>query len=248
MGFGLVNGFHSTCDFWQTWIFLAFATAATSSPHPSWAQDRAVHDQPRALTIFEQHTGLEMFTPERHGTLADPKSSELGFFMVFRTFRTICQRLEAGEPLDTVMPEGFAVYNAAPYDFGPDVGYLSPNVVLSSTGDAIEDEEGGHPAIWLKPGPEGMTCTVQWRMAERPSEVSQAAIEGLLMHWVPWELALVQVSKPRMVAGPPFSDAIEWDRPCQDRWCPAQAIYGLSRGDVALEMTLNVTDVEGARP
>ena len=92
------------------------------------------------------------------------------------------------------------------------------------------------------------TCRVEWQIAGEVSPESQQSIAGLLAHWVPWELALVRASRPLDMGQPALIDLIEWDRPCQGRWCPAAAIYTLSRREVTMWMTLNITDIEGVRP
>jgi len=207
-----------------------------------------VRDQPRSIEIFGCVSGYETFSPERFGTLANPRPNEFGFLLVLRMLRNVCLGLERGEKLVTVMPDGFAAHNFSTYFFGPDATLRGDMTVLSSTGDIEKDEDGRHPAITLEPLTGGMTCTVEWQIAEEMSPESRQAIAGLLAHWVPWELALVRATKPLALGQPALSDAIEWDRPCQGRWCPTMAFYDLSRGKVTMQLILNITDIEGVRP
>jgi hypothetical protein len=227
----------------------AMVAACMALPLASHGQERSVRDQPRSIEIFDGVSGYETFSPDRFGTLASPRPNELGFLLVLRMFHNVCLGLERGETLDSVMPEGFAAYHSSPYYFGdPDAARHGDTTVLSSTGDIEKDEDGGSPAIWLEPGSGGMNCKVEWRIAEEMSPESRLGIAGLLAHWVPWELALVRASPPQDMGQPELIDFIEWDRPCQGRWCPAAAIYTLSRDEVIMWMTLNVTDIEGASP
>ena len=224
------------------------ALAAVCLASPVAAQEHNVRDQPRSFEVFDSATGYATFSPERFGTLASPRADELGFLLVLRMFRNVCLGLERGETLNAVMPDGFAAYHSSTYHFGPDATRRGTASVLSPTGDIAQDEDGANPAIWLEPGAGGMICSVKWRIAEEMSPESRQAIAGLLAQWVPWELALVRASRPPLQEQSALSDAIEWDRPCRGRWCPATAFYNLSRGDVSLQMTLNITDIEGVRP
>lgn len=217
-------------------------------PNALLAQERAIRDVPTVTEIFEGHTGYEMFSSERHGRFDKPLATELGFSLVLRMFRNICLGLERGAPLAAVTPEGFEAYNFSPYFFGPETPPRGDSLVLSSTGDIARDEDEGRPAIWLDPGTGGMTCTMEWRIVEDVSPQSQQAIAELITAWMPWELSLVRASKPLLASPTPLFDAIEWDRPCQGRWCPAMAIYDLTGGMVTLRMTLNIMDVEGEVP
>jgi len=208
-----------------------------------------VRDQPRSIEVLACVSGYETFSPDRFGTLASPRPNELGFLLLLRMFRNVCLGLERGETLDAVMPEGFAAYHSSPYYFGdPDATRHGNTTVLSSTGDIDKDEEGGIPVFWLEPGIGGMTCRVEWRIVEEMSPESRQGIAGLLAHWVPWELALVRAERPLLLGQPALSDFMEWDRPCQGRWCPATAYFDLSRGEVTMRMILNITDIEGERP
>ncbi len=219
-----------------------------SLPLVSEAQDRGVRDQPRSVEVFEPISGYDMFTPDRHGTPANPRANELGFTLVLRMFRNVCLGLEQSKSLEEVLPEGFAAYSFTPYFFGPDAEPRGGTTILSSTGDIEQDEDGGLPAFSLEPAPGGMTCGIDWRIAEELTPESQQAIAGLLAHWMPWELALVRASRPAGFGMPALNDAIEWDRPCQGRWCPTWAYFSLGRGDVSLRMTLNITGIKGDRP
>lgn len=232
------------------WMRVALTAACLFMPVASHGQERGVRDQPRSLEVFGDASGYEMFSPGRVGTLANPRPSELGFSLVLRMFRNVCLEVERGEALDAVMPDGFAAYHSTPYTFGPDETRIGVTTVLSSTGDIDKDEDGGHPAIWLAPRTGGMTCTVEWTIMEEMSAISREAIAQIIAQWVPWELALVPASRPVIGDQSSLSDGIDWDRPCQGRWCPARIIYFLSRGDqrVSMEMTLNITDIEGERP
>jgi hypothetical protein len=226
----------------------ALAAACLAMPVASHGQERSVRDQPRSFEVFGGVSGYETFSPDRFGTLASSRPNELGFLLVLRMFRNVCLGLERGETLDAVMPEDFSAYHFSSYYFGPDATRRGDTTVLSSTGDIEKDEDGGNPAIWLEPDTGGMNCKVEWRIAEEVSPESRQAIAGLLAQWVPWELALVRADRPLHFGQPNLSDAIEWDRPCQGRWCPATAYYNLSRGNVTMRMTLNITDTEGVRP
>ena len=209
----------------------------------------SVRDQARSIEAFRCVSGYEMFSPDRHGTPASPSPTELGFTLVLRMFRNVCLGIERGDPLDDLMPEGFQAYHSSPYYWGdPDATRQGDTTVLSSTGDMEKDENGGHPAVWLEPGTGGLTCKVQWRVPDEMSTESRQAIASLIVHWLPWALALVPASRPSMVEPAALSDAIEWDRPCQDRWCPAAARYSLSKGDITMQMTLDITNIEGTRP
>lgn len=217
-------------------------------PLASEAEDRSVRDQPRSVEVFELFSGYDMFTPDRHGTPDNPRPNELGFTLVLRMFRNVCLALEQGQSLEEVLPEGFAAYNFTPYFFGPDAEPRGDTTVLSSTGDVEKDEDGGGPAFFLEPAAAGMTCGIDWRIAEEMTPESQRAIAGLLAHWMPWELALVRASRPAGFGMPALNDAIEWDRPCQGRWCPTWAYFSLGSGDVSMRMTLDITGIEGDRP
>jgi hypothetical protein len=226
----------------------ALAAAFLAMPVESHGQEHAVRDHPRSFEVFGDVSGYETFSPERFGTLASPRANELGFLLVLRMFRNVCLGLERGEALDAIMPADFAAYHSSPYFFGPDATRRGNTTVLSSTGDIEKDEDGGKPSIWLEPGAGGMTCTVEWRIAEEMSPESRQAIAGLISQWAPWELALVPASRPLPPDQSALSDAIEWDRPCQGRWCPATASYNLPGGELTMRMTLNIADIGGQRP
>ena len=227
----------------------ALAAACLAMPVASHGQERSDCDQPRSIEVFGCVSGYEMFSPDRFGTLASPRPNTLGFSLVLRMFRNVCLGLERGETLDAVMPEGFAAYHSSPYYWGdPDARRHGDKTVLSSTGNIEKDEDGGNPAIWLEPETGGMTCKVEWRIAEEMSPDNQQFIARRLAQWMPWAFALVRATNPEDLDQSALTNFIEWDRPCQGRWCPVTAIYTLSSGEVTIQMILNITDIEGVRP
>ena len=211
------------------------------------AQDRSVRDEPRSFEVFERFPGYELFSADRHGPMVKPHANELGFSLVLRMFRTVCLAVEQGEDPKDVAPEGYSVHNFNTYFFGPGTPPSGEKVALSSTGDIEMDEDDGLPSIWFEPRSTGMICGIDWPAKDMTPD-SQQAIAGLILHWLPWELALVRASRPMTLYEPPLSDAIEWDRPCGNRWCPLSAFYSLSRGEVFMRMTLNITEIAGPRP
>jgi hypothetical protein len=249
----MTNLTHSTrsCPWGRTLMALikaALTVVCVLNPVTSHGEERSIRDQPRSFEIFAGVLGYETFLPDRFGSLANPRPNELGFLLVLRMFRNVCLGLERGEPLDAILPEDFAAYHSSTYLFGPGAKGGGSTTVLSPTGDIEKDEDSGNPAIFLKPDAGGMTCKIEWRVAEEFSQESQRAIASLFIQWVPWELALVRASPPHNLDQPAFSDAIEWDRPCQGQWCPANAFYNLASGEVTMQMTLNITEIEGVRP
>jgi hypothetical protein len=243
--FSMINALRTPANFllrtaWLT-VFSCSATAAQS-------QERAVRDTPRSVEVFARSPDYTTFSADRYGTPGTPFADELGFWLVVQMFRSVCLGIETGASVDAVLPEGFSAHNFAPYFFGPDTPPNGDVVVLSSTGDIELDEDGGHPAIWLEPDPAGMTCKAAWILAEPLSPESQTAIANLITQWMPWALTLVPASRPTASNEHAINDGIEWDRPCQDKWCPATAFYSLPSGNITLQMTLNITGIEGERP
>ncbi len=230
-------------------VSAALAATAFALPRAALAQDQGVRDHPRALEIFADVSGYTDLAADRYGVPASPRSNDLGFLLVLRMFQTVCLGLEQGADLDAVMPDGFASYHGLPYYFAdPDAVPRGDTIVLSSTGDIDQDEAGGHPAIWLDPAATGMTCRLEWQMVEIPTPETQEIIVGILTRWMPWQLALVPASRPILSPETAQSDAIDWDRPCQDRWCPVRAYWSLQYGDLHMELTLNITGIGGERP
>ena len=231
---------------------LVLAAALTAPP--------AVHGQslggtgaplaevPRSVETFAGTLGYADLSPDRYGSPGAPRATELGMYLVLRTFRTVCLGLELGFTLDDVTPDGFTANDSMTYLFGDETGQPSPTTVLSPTGSVDMDEDEGRPTIWLTPDPDGMVCRVEWQIAEDIPVETQEAIARLLSDWMPYEMSLMRVTRPDMVSEPVLSNAIEWDRPCMDRWCPTGAVYGLSSGRVALTTKLSITDIEGDQP
>lgn len=223
------------------------AACVLAVPAIAPAQEPTVRDAPRSFEVFSRAPGYETSPPDQFGTPAEPFPNELGFWLVVQMMRSVCLGIEEGAAAEAVLPDQFAAYSFAPYFFGPDAPPRGDKVVLSSTGDIELDEAGARPAIWLEPAPGGMTCKIEWRVGEALSPESQMAIANLITKWMPWALAFVPASRPITTDNPATSDGIEWDRPCQDRWCPATAFYNLPSGDITLQMTLNITGI-GAGP
>lgn len=214
-------------------------------PLPAAAQ--GISEVPRAAVIFERVTGYDDISEERSGPLTRPFSNELGIWSVMRLFRNVCIGIERGEPLDVVLPPGFAAFDQSEYYWGNPVPAASGRLVLSPTGSIDEDETAGHPALWISPRPTGTECRVEWRAGEMPDE-TQGYMAALLNTWLPYGHAAAIASRPWL--GPDFnrSDFIEWDRPCGDRWCPLTTLYALDDGEIQIATILNITDIGGARP
>ncbi len=203
---------------------------------------------PRAAEIFADVQGYADLSTDRHGTVAQPVSHELGLILILRMFRNVCLGLERGAPLDDVMPPGFAAYAQSPYLFGEIQPATDGPQVLSPTGSIDADEDNGHPTIWLSPGETRMNCRLEWRAAAAFPEDRQTGMALFLDDWLPYTLSLVRASRPALVSPPSPFDATEWDRPCGDRWCPVTVIFDLPDGFVSLETRLNITDIESVRP
>ncbi len=225
---------------------LALPAAAQGQSLAEMAGGPGPADQPRALAVFEGVEGYADLAAERVGTVAQPAANELGLLLVTRMFRNLCLGLEQGAPLDTLLPEPLAAYGQSSYLFGLEAGDAVAQVV-SPTGSIEQDEAEGRPSLWLAPSAMGMTCRIEWAVAEFPADVQQA-MARYLDDWLPFELALVRASRPVMTAEQPLSNFTEWDRPCGDRWCATTVAYRLAEGFVSIETTLDITDIEGDRP
>ncbi|WP_224815490.1 hypothetical protein [Hasllibacter sp. MH4015] len=210
----------------------------------------ALRDTPRAIEIFSGLTGYGDLLPDLYGTPINPNSTELGALMVQRHFRNVCLGLEQGAPLAQVTPAGFASYPLFPYSFG-DISdpFDGPgDRVLSPTGSIDADEDNGHPFLWLRPDPLGMTCRVEWHPTGGIPEDRYGPVANVFDIWAAWQFAMVAATRPTMDLAPRRGNATEWDRPCGERWCPVTIIYSLPRGPITMETTLNIVDIEGPRP
>lgn len=205
-------------------------------------------EMPRAWHSFAAVEGYDDLSPDRFGTPAYPAPSEMGMALVQRMFRNVCLALERGDTLDAVMPPGFAAYGLGPYMLGTADSGTDGIRILSSTGEIALDEDGGHPAIWLRPADTGMTCAIEWTMAEPMPPERHAGFALLLRDWLPYAFAMVRASRPVLAAELAPSDLLEWDRPCLDGWCPVTANYMLQQGYVRLETRLGITEIGGERP
>lgn len=225
----------------MTALALIFALAAGTA-------SAEIREAPRAMAIFADQGGYADLTVERHGTPASPLENELGLVLVLRMFRNVCLGIEAGRSLNAVAPEGFDTYTFAFHGLGVEGGDPDGPLVLSSTGDIVIDEEGGHPAISIRPDAAGAVCTLIWNPSGNMSAVSRTSMAQLLSDWLPYSFALVRASRADLVAETPLNNYIEWDRPCFGAWCGMSVIYDLDRGYVSISTTLNVTGIEGTRP
>lgn len=207
-------------------------------------------DTPRVFAFYDGIEGYDEFAAERFGAPDKPRADELGTLLILRMFRNVCFGIEAGAALDDVMPPLFSAYPSLSYEFGEGPAEAVPGdpVVLSSTGDAIEDEDGGHPAISLSPNENGMTCTIRWRFVDGSDVDNAMAMASVLSDWMPYSFSLIPATRPQM--GLPASPLGfgDWDRPCLDRYCPVTVIYDFPDGFNSIETTLNITGIGGGRP
>lgn len=229
---------------------LAVPGAASAQTDFVFGAPSALRETPRALDVFRDVGGYAEFTADRHGTVTQPLVTELGADLLMRMFRNICLGIERGASLADVTPEGFAPYATLPYSFGdiaaPD--YEPGRRVLSFTGSIDADEENGHPVLWLQPENTGMTCQIEWHVGPDVPDDRQGSIATYFDEWVPWAFALVHASRPNRTTDAPRANVTEWDRPCGDRWCPMTITYNFPAGRISVDTTLNITDIQGARP
>ena len=216
-------------------------------PVSALAQTAAPADSARARGFDAPPSGYADIRPDDHGTPADPAPTELGALLVMRMFQTVCLGLERRAELGAVLPRGFAAFAAGPYLFAEAVPAADGDLVLSPTGNIDADEAAGHPTVLLTVAETGMDCRVEW--LPRGEATRLDAIPGLVQAWFPWELALIRVSRPPVAAWP-MTDLVEWDRPCNGRWCRVEASYALegARPRLSLSTTLDITGIGGKRP
>ncbi len=230
---------------------LALISAALLAPvAPALAQGDALPppgSAPRAVAIFASLQGYDDLTADRFGTPAAPAPHELGLVMISRMFRNTCLGLERGAALVDVMPPGFTAYEDLAYLMGTAPTGEPGAMLLSPTGDIDLDAAMGHPTLRIAPSPRGMTCRIEWQQVAPPATDRQAGMAGFLVHWLPYEFAMVRATPSRAMDAQ-LLDYLEWDRPCADKWCPVTLNYALERGFLNLETRLNITDIEGARP
>ena len=200
---------------------------------------------PRA-TEFPSLPAYEELQADRHGTPAAPMPNELGAWAVIQTFRATCLSIEKGASLSEALPPGFAAWESGPFFFAEAVPAETGSLALSPTGDVDADDAAGTPILTLSPAETGMTCRIEWNPV---GETRLDALPGLVQDWLPYAMAMVRANRPAMTDFPPPVDAAEWDRPCNDRWCPVTAIYAITgRPMLSLETTLDITDIGGDRP
>ena len=215
-------------------------------PVTALAQTSPPADMPRAHGFAAPPAGYADIRPDAHGTPADPAPTEMGALLVMRMFQTVCLGLERGESLDAVTAEGFAAYAASPYYFADIEPAEMGDLVLSPTGDIDADEAAGHPTIALMEVDTGMDCRIEWSPV---GETRLDAVPELVEVWLPWDLALIRASRPTLGVSP-TTDLVEWDRPCNGRWCRLDASYAIdgSHPRLALSTTLDITAIGGDRP
>ena len=216
-------------------------TALFASP----ALAEGPRDAPRA-TEFPSVPDYAELQPDRHGTPARPMPNELGAWAVIQTFRATCLSIENGASLAEALPPGFAAWQSGPFFFAEAVPAETGSLALSPTGDIDADDAAGTPILSLSPAPTGMTCRIEWNPV---GETRLDAVPGMVQEWLPFAMAMVRANRPAMTDIPPPVDSAEWDRPCNDRWCPVTATYSVSgRPMLSLETTLDITDIGGTRP
>ncbi len=215
---------------------------------PLAASGQGIADAPRAVQMFAPVQGYADLTEDRFGTPAAPFSTELGLVLVSRMFRNTCLGIERGEALDDAMPPGFAAYESNAFFMGLEPTGDMDRMALSASGDIDTVDANGHPIIELSAHATGMSCRLEWQMKEPPAADRQDGMAVYMEHWLPFEFALVRVERPSMSATPQITSFAEWDRPCGTRWCKMTAIHNMSRGEVILETTLNITSIGGTTP
>ena len=197
-------------------------------------------EAPRTASLLDNVTGYADLMPDFYGTPDAPKPNDLGMLMVMRIFQNVCLGLERGVPLEQAMPPGFTGYHRSNYMFGDGSRDPVGAAVLSATGDIDADETNGHPTVWIAPNKGSVTCRAEWRVPGDIPDDTQQAMAIVLEDWFPFIFALVRVSRPLMTGAPTVNDAVDWDRPCGDLWCPVRTIFQGDRGYFSVETRLNI--------
>lgn len=228
-------------------VFAALILAAL--PSGLWSNDLGgLRDSPRVFDGNGALSGYDAIDTELTGEPARPRPTIEGLYLVLNMFRQVCLGVERGQSLAEVLPPGFAGYERLDYFWGDLVTSTEGNLVLSATGLKDRDAGEGRPVFRIQPAEDGAICSLTWETALDPDPAQTEFMVFLIVREWPYLLGAVRAGRPLPVPTPQTSDIVMWDRVCGARWCPLVANYDISRGRIALETRLNLTEIGGERP
>ncbi len=161
-----------------------------------------------------------------------------GILNVFDAFKRACLDLPVTRDLpEELLPEGYQIVSAPRHALGFEGAGEPKAVVLSKTGDELEDFAAGELFVELgfptDAAPNG-ECRVAWKRGwDYPDGLQRliAGTGGVFDSWLSFQLKAVRVSRPddMFSAGNAYSSVSDWAAPCLDStWCRVSVLFALT--------------------
>lgn len=160
-----------------------------------------------------------------------------GVLNVLDAFKQACLDQPVTQELpEQIQPEGYQIVETGLHTLGLETPGEPRSVVLSRTGDELEDFAVGEPYIVLdyptdaKPNGE---CRVAWKRAwDYPDRLQDVITSTAFVFdsWLSFHLKAVRVSRPGdgYTVENFYSDVSEWAAPCFDStWCRVNLLFTL---------------------
>lgn len=176
-----------------------------------------------------------------------------GLLNVFDAFKHACLAQPVTKELpEQLLPEGYQIVSIGLHALGFETGAAQRGVVLSRTGDELEDFAQGDPYVELRfpndAAPSG-ECRVGWKRAwDYPEGVQDimTATAVLFDSWLSFHLKAVRVSRPddSFTVRDRYGQVSDWAAPCfGGTWCKLDLLLELS-----LDEGISLTMRRGERP
>lgn len=178
-----------------------------------------------------------------------------GVFNVIQAFREACLTYPATADLPKkIAPEGFKVVTQAQHwGWAPEEETTLKTLVISKTGLADNDEEGGYPFISLSV-PENDSgrglCLVEWKRAwdypEDTAKMVSVSIAALMDSRISYFLGAVLNSVPErsFMIGDRYLITSDWYTPCMEDHMCYFSILGQISQDEGIEIKIDRGSVE----